>query len=350
MSLALRFYNLLSGLEAGNLGPEMYVGTAGLAGYGTVTHDPDYYPARGEKALWRRCAETIASRVMPGLEVVEFGPGDREEVGKIAPAVEAMQARRYIAFDYSGAAISEALSAMRDRNKDLPLGSVRGDFWSPLAPLPQPANGIAAGISAGNLPLPLLRRDPTPELAQAIGQWAGALGGGALIFTADMKLPNLNGRYYTRAYRHECHAAFNLGVLHRVAEETDARNFDPRRFGYRAVFNEAGAQVGHMAVSEITQRPVLAGERFRLGAGEALLLQSSFKLRPRALEEALRRAGVEVLSWIADDATPLRLYVVRCGLVPEAAEALDPEPFARTRIERRDRAASADAVMRLSLS
>ena len=311
MNLAQRFYNLLSGLESGNMGPEMYVRASGLGDYGKVTHDPDYYPARGEKALWRRCAEMITGHVEPGLDVVEFGPGDREEVEKIVPAVDAMKAGRYIAVDYSATAVAEALAAMKDLKKDLELGSVEGDFWGGLSPLLRPANGIAAGISIGNLPLPLLRRDPTPELAQAIGQWVNVLRGGCLAFTADMKLPDLPGSFYTRAYRHECHARFNLGVLQRVAEETDIRNFDPRRFGYRPVFNDAAAQVGHMAFSETMQRPILAGERFRLEAGEGLLLQSSFKPRPHVLGDALRRAGVEVVSWISDDTTPLRLYVVR---------------------------------------
>lgn len=311
MNLARRFYNLLSGLESGNMGPEMYVRASGLDDYGKLTHDPDYYPARGEKALWRRCAEIVTGHVEPGLDVVEFGPGDREEVEKIAPAVDAMQAGRYIAFDYSAAAISEALATMKERNRDIELGSIRGDFWGGQSPLMRPANGIAAGISIGNLPLPLLRRDPTPELARAIGQWAGVLQGGSLTFTADMKLPHLPGTFYTQAYRHECHARFNLGVLDRVAEETDIRNFDPRRFGYRPVFNDAAAQVGHMAISETTQRPILAGERFRLEAGEGLLLQSSFKLRPHALGTALRRAGIEIAHWIPDETTPLRLYVVR---------------------------------------
>lgn len=311
MNLAQRFYNLLSGLASGNMGPEMYVRASGLGDYGKLTHDPDYYPARGEKALWRRCAEMVTGYVEPGLDVVEFGPGDREEVEKIAPAVDAMKARRYIAFDYSAAAIAEALETIKDRNKDLELGSIRGDFWGGLSPLAGPANGIAAGISIGNLPLPLLRRDPVPELARAIGQWVSALQGGSLAFTADMKLPHLPGSFYAGAYRHECHARFNLGVLDRVAEETDIRNFDPRRFGYRAVYNNAGAQVGHMAIPEIMQRPILAGERFRLKAGEGLLLQSSFKPRPQALLNALWHAGAEIASWITDDTTPLRLYVVR---------------------------------------
>lgn len=136
-----------------------------------------------------------------------------------------------------------------------------------------------------------------------------------------MKLPHLRGCFYTRAYRHECHARFNLGVLHRVAEETDIRNFDPRRFGYRPTFNEAAAQVGHMAISQTTQRPILAGERFRLEAGEGLLLQSSFKLRPHVLGLALRRAGIEVVSWIPDETTPLRLYVVRERAMASARRA-----------------------------
>jgi hypothetical protein len=94
MNLAQRFYNLLSGLESGNTGPEMYVRPSGPGDYGKITHDPDYYPARGEKALWRRCAEMVTGHVEPGLDVVEFGPGDREEVEKIAPmtAMSAMPA------------------------------------------------------------------------------------------------------------------------------------------------------------------------------------------------------------------------------------------------------------------
>jgi L-histidine Nalpha-methyltransferase len=324
MSLAQRFYNLLSGLQAGNMGPEMYVRASGLDDYGEITHDPDYYPAHGEKALWRRCAAIITGHVEPGLDVVEFGPGDREEVEKIAPSVDAMEARRYIAFDYSAASIGEALATMSDRNNGLELGSVRGDFWNGPSTLSQPANGIAAGISIGNLPLPILRRDPTPELAQAIAHWVGMLHGGCLVFTADMKLPHLPGNFYTQAYSHECHARFNLGVLHRIAEETDIRDFDPRRFGYRAVFSEAGAQVGHMAISDVAQRPILAGERFCLEAGETLLLQSSFKLRPSALHDALRRAGIEIGSWIPDETTPLRLYVVRerTAASPEEARGL----------------------------
>jgi len=321
MNLARRFYNLLSGLESGNMGPEMYVRASGLGDYGKVTHDPDYYPARGEKALWRRCAEMITGHVEPGLDVVEFGPGDREEVEKIAPAVDAMKAGRYIAFDYSAAAIAEALATMKDRNKDLELGSIRGDFWGGQSPLLRPANGVAGGISIGNLPLPLLRRDPTPELAQAIGQWVNVLQGGCLAFTADLKLPHLAGSFYTQAYRHECHARFNLGVLHRVAEETDIRDFDPRRFGHRPVFNEAAAQVGHMAISETSQRPILAGERFCLEAGESLLLQSSFKLRPHVLGDALRRAGIEIVSWIPDETTPLQLFVVRESAAAAARRA-----------------------------
>src|SRR5271154_1235141 len=119
---------------------------------------------------------------------------------------------------------------------------VQGDFWAGMSPLRRPANGIAAVISVGNMPMPLLRLDPAAEVGQAVGQWVGMLRGGSLAFTADMKLPNLSGSFYTQAYRYECHARFNLGVLDRVAEETDMRNFDPRRFGYRAVFNDAGAQ------------------------------------------------------------------------------------------------------------
>ena len=89
-------------------------------------------------------------------------PGDREEVEDRA-GDRCDKAGRYIAFDYSGAAIADALATMRDRNKDLELGSIRGDFWGGMSPLLRPAHGIAAGHRSATCRCRCCRRDPTPN-------------------------------------------------------------------------------------------------------------------------------------------------------------------------------------------
>lgn len=310
MILAQRFYNLLSGLESGNMGPEMYANPQSLYNYEKLIWEPSYYIGQAEKDLWQDCAGIIPNYIGRGGDIVEFGPGDSEEVFKTSRVVQALDSSRYIAFDYNKEPIRQALETIKTIKNDIEAVSIQGDFWDLSFPIENRSTAIMAGVSIGNLPLPLMRRDPLPELSLALGHLVRKIRGGHLIFTADLRLPEFADDFYLRAYSHECHGHFNLDVLNRVAQETDIRDFDPGKFEYRCLFNEKGSQIAHLAVSTVTQNPVLAGEKFSIEAGEYLHLQNSFKFRPQILDLAIQKAGLKA-EVVLGHQTPMRLYVVK---------------------------------------
>ena len=118
----------------------------------------------------------------------------------------------------------------------------------------------------------------------------GTLGsGGRLLIGVDRKKDHavLQAAYDDSA---GVTAAFNRNALVHVNERLDA-NFDPERFGHRAIYNAQLGAIQMFLISEGAQQVTVAGETFEFAPGEALHTENSFKYHPDEFSLMAAQAG-----------------------------------------------------------
>ena len=295
--------------EPKTLSPKFLYHEEGSGLFDEITRLEEYYLTRVENLLLDRFAAEIVRDVRPN-EIVELGPGNSAKSGiLISPALEAGTLRRYIPFDISEAAVREGAKALFETYPDLAkIAAVVGDFERHLRDIPQ-SQGIRLvaflGSTIGNL--------HPAERSRFLVEVRGLMSGpeDALLVGADLvKDTHTIEAAYNDA--REVTASFNLNSLKAVADLLDI-DIDLGLFRHRAFFNAEDSRIEmHLeATADVGFRLPAGGDIVRIGAGETIWTESSYKFTRERFSQTLHDAGFGEAQWFTDPDEMFALVLAR---------------------------------------
>lgn len=248
---------------------------------------PEYYPTRAELRILERHAGRMAEYFGPRCGLIEFGSGSglktRLLLGRLVEGV-------YYPVDISREHLLASARRLEGEFPGVEIEPVCADFTRPFE-LPPARREVRrrvvyfSGSTIGNFAprqaLTLLQR-----IARLVGP------GGGLLIGVDLKKDRavLEPAYDDSA---GVTAAFNLNLLARANRELGA-DFDLGSFRHLAFYNERHGRVEMHLVSEREQAVRVGGSRFRLGEGETIRTEYSYKFGVEEFAGLARSADLEV--------------------------------------------------------
>jgi dimethylhistidine N-methyltransferase len=245
----------------------------------------EYYLTRTELAIMRRHIGEMGRLLGPRCAVIEYGSGAGIKSRILLEALEAPVA--YIPIDISRSALLASCERLAEAFPEVEVLPVWGDYAQTInLPRPETAPDRAVvffpGSTIGNF-----HPGDAESFLRRSARLVGA--GGAMLIGVDLRKSR---RVLEAAYddARGVTAAFNLNILRRINREMGA-DFDVDRFRHRAIWNDAESRIEMYLVSEVRQDVRLDGATVRIGRGEAILTEVSYKYDPAVFERIVRRAG-----------------------------------------------------------
>jgi dimethylhistidine N-methyltransferase len=278
----------------------------GAALFEAITRVPEYYPTRTERALLETHVAAMAQRIGPHHAVIEFGAGSASKTPLLLAAIKPAA---YVPIDISGEFLQASARQLAARFPGLPVHTVIGDFTRPLQ-LPAlgkaPRLGFFPGSTIGNLVAPAAV-DLLRSMAATLGPGSRLLMGFDRLKPATTLLPAYDDAQGVTA-------AFNLNLLHRINREL-AGDIPIQSFRHKAIWNATESRIEMHLEAVCALAFSVAGQRFRMHAGETIHTENSIKYEPRDMRLLLHAGGWSLLDeW--NDAAQLFSVVL--------AEAIDP--------------------------
>lgn len=247
-----------------------------------ITDLPEYYPTRIETALLERHGPDFAQAIGTGRAVVEFGAGSSRKTPHLLRAVDPAA---YVPIDISGDFLRAASAELASAFPGLPVLPVVGDFNGELA-LPAtidglPRLGFFPGSTIGNM-----EPDAAVDLLRAMRR---LLGEESMLLIGMDRIKDRDRLVAAYDDAAGVTAAFNLNLIARINRELEG-DLPLDGFVHRAVWNDDKARI-EMHLEAV--RPLhfhVAGQCFRMAAGETIHTESSHKYGARD-ERLLLRAG-----------------------------------------------------------
>lgn len=256
-----------------------------------ITDLPEYYPTRTETALLSAHGADFATAIGIGRAVVEFGAGSARKTPHL---LRAIAPAAYVPIDISGDFLHASSAELAQAFPDLPVLPVVGDFNRPLV-LPtaiegMPRLGFFPGSTIGNM-----EPDAAVDLLRAMRR---LLGADAKLLIGMDRIKNRDRLIAAYDDAQGVTAAFNLNLVERINRELEG-DLPVQDFAHRAIWNDDKARIEmHLEA----QRPLhfhVAGQCFRMDAGETIHTESSHKYGARDERLLLRAGGWEpVTEWI----------------------------------------------------
>lgn len=260
-----------------------------------ICETPEYYVTRTETAILGRCLPEVAELVGPHALVVEPGSGSGIKTRLLLEALPELAA--YVPIDIA----REQLLAYADTvNRDFPAMVVRPVLADFHGPIDLPIDGLDVrrtlvffpGSTIGNM---------LPTSAVKLLSRMRALAGddGAVLIGVDRKKDRatLEAAYDDAG---GVSAEFALNVLDHINRELDA-DFDRDAFQYYAEYQTGDGRIEMGLVSRIAQQVSVDGEKVRLGAGERIRTEWSYKYSPDEFAALAAAAGWRVDHLWSDD-------------------------------------------------
>jgi len=258
-----------------------------------ITELPEYYVTRTELALLETRRDEIATRVGPGVCLIEYGSGTSR---KIRLLLERLKPESYVPVDISRQPLE---TAARLLSRDYPWLNVypvcadyTSEFSLPSEIGPAPRVVFFPGSSIGNF---------EPEAAVGfLGRIAALVGpGGRLLIGVDRKKDRaiLEAAYDDAA---GVTAEFNRNMLKHLNATFDA-DFDPTKFSHVALYNETLGCIQMFLQSTVEQSIRIAGTSIEFRAGERIHTESSYKYDPGEFAVLAERAGLRRETWWTDE-------------------------------------------------
>ena len=270
-----------------------------------ITRLPEYYLTRTETALLTSIAPLLVPDGFSDAVLVEFGGSDESKARILLDRPET-PFHTYVSIDVAAV----ALGAMRDRlavsHRDLKVVPVVADFMQPLRlpPLGSPRMGFFPGSTIGNLdPAAATRFLATARVSLGADAWF--LLGADLRKSPKILLPAYNDAAGVTA-------AFNLNLLRRLNREAEA-DFALDGYRHEAVWNDPDSRIEMHLVSTRDQTVHLGGRSIRLGEGESIHTENSYKHTEQRLTAIARGAGWETQRIWKDPAGLFGVFLLRGG-------------------------------------
>ncbi|KXU29350.1 dimethylhistidine N-methyltransferase [Sphingobium sp. 22B] len=255
-----------------------------------ITDLPEYYPTRTETALLERHGADFAAAIGAGRAVVEFGAGSSRKTPHLLRAIDPAA---YVPIDISGDFLRASSAELASAFPGLPVLPVVGDFNGELA-LPAaieglPRLGFFPGSTIGNM-----EPDSAVDLLRAMRR---LLGKDAMLLIGMDRIKDRDRLVAAYDDAAGVTAAFNLNLIARINRELEG-DLPLDGFLHRAIWNDDKARI-EMHLEAV--RPLhfhVAGQCFRMAAGETIHTESSHKYGARDERLLLRAGGWEpVREW-----------------------------------------------------
>jgi len=298
----------LTGPGAKELSPTLFYDARGSELFDRICEQPEYYPARAERALLDAEAVGIVARV-PATELVELGCGPRRPTRTLLDAmVRVGRLERYLPIDVFAGAVEACVAALAADHASVPVHGVVGDFELHLVGLPVAGARLVAmmGNVIGNYP-PRARRRLLRRVARALGRRDRLLIGVDLVQDQAAMLAAYDDAAGLTA-------RFNRNGLRVLNRELDA-DFCLANFEHVAAY-EPG--------SEWVELRLRARERCRvrlaaldlevsIAAGEEIRTKVSAKFTRSRVEDDLAAAGLTLESWHTGPDRRFALALAACA-------------------------------------
>jgi L-histidine N-alpha-methyltransferase len=276
--------------------PWLFYDAEGSRLFEAITELDEYYVTRTEREIFSHNADAIVAAAGSGpLTMIELGAGTATKTGLLLQAaVRKQQQIDYHAVDVSASALDEAQQRIEREIPGVAVHAHVADYTDGLSSVEN--SGVRRmvlyiGSSIGNF-------EPADALNILRDVQAQLSPGDVLLLGVDMVKDR---EVLINAYDDASGvtAAFNKNVLTRINRELGA-NFNLRLFRHRARWNEEASRIEMHLESLIAQHVVIPALdiEVKLGRGETIHTENSYKFTGERVAELFERAGYGVLqSW-----------------------------------------------------
>ncbi len=278
------------------LSPWLFYDDEGSRLFELITELPEYYVTRSEREIFAGHADEIISSAGDGrLSLYELGAGTATKTGLLLQAaLRRQETVTYHALDISASALDDAKRSLEADLRGVSVEPIVCDYTDGLANVPLGHRQLGdrrmflyIGSSIGNFDMPFalqILRDIRHQLVH----------GDTLLLGVDLVKDR---QTLLQAYDDAAGvtAAFNKNVLVRINRELGS-NFNPQLFRHRARWNEECSRIEMHLESLITQIVFVPALdlQVKLGRGETIHTESSYKFTDEQIAGLLARAGFEV--------------------------------------------------------
>ncbi len=279
--------------------PRYFYDALGSCLFAAIAELDEYYPARLERAIYRRHAAAIAASITALIgkdcTLIDLGAGD---CAKAALLLDALRPAHYVAVDVAGDFLRASLQRLEGRFPTLEITGWVTDFsgglrWPRDVGRRRPLF-FYPGSSIGNF-----SPDEARKFLRSLSALCTSGDGGGLLISVDLLKPRAQ---MEAAYDDALGvtSSFNLNLLRHLNRIAGA-DFDVRAFRHRAVFNEEQQRIEMWLVACCEQTIRWRGGRRQLRAGDAILTECSYKYSPERFEALLNESGfVLARRWFDD--------------------------------------------------
>ncbi len=267
--------------------------------FARITHLPEYYPTRIERAILMKHAPQLASSLARGLwDVVDLGAGDSDKARLLLAALRSYGKRaRYLPVDVSERALRDALASCEQQLPWMDAEGIVAEYGVALRWLADlhPARKrlvLFLGSNIGNMPraaaVSFLR-----DLRAALRPLDHVLIGFDLV-----KDPALLHAAYDDA--EGVTASFNLNLLTRMNRELGA-DFRVSAFEHVAAYCPVERVMKSYLVSRQGQVVNIGCKSYELAPWEAIETERSYKFREEDVRALTEEAGFTVAAIFGDE-------------------------------------------------
>jgi dimethylhistidine N-methyltransferase len=248
---------------------------------------PEYYPTRTETGILARYAGEIADLCGPDCLLVELGSGSSTKTRLLLDHLNNPVA--YIPIDIAREQLKDAASLVRQDYPGLEVIPICADYTADFA-LPEPSRKprrqviFFPGSTIGNFE-PLEARRFLARFAQS-----GRMDDAMIVGVDLIKSPTILEQAYNDS--EGVTAAFNLNLLYRINQELGAE-IEVERFCHRSVFNQSARRIEMHLVSTAEQTVRIGEREFRIGRGESIVSEHSYKYTIDSFVSLARAAGFQ---------------------------------------------------------
>ncbi len=261
---------------------------AGSQLFEEITSLEEYYPTRAETEILTARGAEFAELIGPDRAVIEFGSGSSVKTPLLLSAIEPAA---YVPLDIAGDFLREAAAALSAKFPQLPIYPVEADFMRETA-LPDevadmPKLGFFPGSTIGNM-VPRTATDLLRSMRATLGHGGGGQRPLLLIGMDLIKKRRVLEAAYDDA--RGVTGEFNLNLARRINRELDG-TIPVDRLCHVARWNDDDARVEMHLMAQGDLSFTVAGESFRMSAGETIHTENSHKFTRRSAAMMLQAGG-----------------------------------------------------------
>lgn len=271
-----------------------------------ICAQPEYYLTRAELQILDTHAAAIAEALGREVLLIEYGAGSAQKTTALLAAMHAPAG--YVSVEISEAALADSTRRLRKRFAMLPIRSCCADFTQfdgDTGDWPAHRRRVVffPGSTLGNF-------DP-PEALQLLKRMRCVAGDdGAVLLGLDLHkdVATVEAAYNDAA---GVTRAFTLNLLVRFNRELGA-DFDLDAFAHRARYDAQAHRIDTHILSCRAQRVRLGGAAVDFSAGEAMLVERSYKYAAPAFARFASQAGLALRQLWTDREQRFALMLLHC--------------------------------------